>query len=436
MENLFSEFKPSTAASWKAQLEKDLKGVPLTELVWHNDNGIDIDPFYTSENSSTAYQPTFNHASWRMATRAMQGNDKEVNAYLLSTLYSGADEICVDLTRHAIADVLKDIRLDYISTTFIASAKNAGDIESYLNANYAGQTLDLRILPTGISSSQYLQDYLNAFTNLANTGVSVWGADVLPFHNKNCTAVTELALVLSQMAEYAQVGGKSLQQSPTLRMGVSADYFVQMAKLRAARRLWEIIKQEFNSSAVPYVIAETSLNNKTLSDRYNNLLRSTVEAMAAVAGGCNALVVHDFDVLFGKDTALSRRMAINQQHILKEESYFDKVADIACGSYYIEHLTDALATKALELFKTIEKEGGYFACRSNGKIEALLKADAEHAAAAFAAGKQISIGVNKFKNEKEKVELHQEARTFISSLALGNPALEFELQHFYSTTHA
>ncbi len=435
MENLFAQFKPTSAADWKAQLVKDLKGVPFEDLLWHNENGFDIKPFYTAEDQATAYAPVFAHTNWHMAVRPLIGSDEALNKQLLANLVGGADAICIDLKNRKLDTVLKDIRLDFIHTSLIASTDELKNFSNYIAKHFAGQSLALAVFPKDITSTKDLQAFVDASAALSSEKSHTWAADALHWHNLNCTAALEIALVFSQLAEYAQIK-HAPTTAPAIRVGVNADYFVQMAKLRAVRRLWEVFKSEFKTEALPFVLAETSFTNKTLSDRYNNLLRTTVESMAAVAGGCNALVVHHFDVLFGSSSSLPERMAINQQHILREESYFDKVADVACGSYYIEQLTDSLASAALQIFKSIEQQGGYFAALQSGEIAILVKATAAEAEKDFNSGKQIAIGINKFKNEKEQVHVSADVLKYLHTLGINNPALNFELQHFYSTSHA
>lgn len=435
MENLFAQFKSITAAEWKAQLIKDLKDVPFEELVWHNENGFDLKPFYTGEDVNTTYAPVFSHTAWHVAVRPLLASDEELNKQLLNNLAGGADAICIDLKNRNLEVLFKDIRLDFIHTTVVASATELMSFVNYVEKFYPNQKLSVSALPREFSAATELEAFLKAGSKLANHNAFLYGADVLHWHNQNCSAAIEIALVYLQLVEYAQLDNLP-NAAPVIRVGVSADYFVQMAKLRAIRRLWELFKPEFNTADLPFIIAETSLTNKTLSDRYNNLLRSTVEAMAAVAGGCNALVVHPFDVLFGNSSSLPERMAINQQHILREESYFDKVSDLACGSYYVEHLTDRLADSALQIFKTIEQKGGYFAALNSGELNHLVAASANVAEQNLHQGKQIVIGVNKFKNEKEQVPVSRDVLSYINSLGINNPALSFELQHFYSNTHA
>jgi methylmalonyl-CoA mutase len=216
-----------------------------------------------------------------------------------------------------------------------------------------------------------------------------------------------------------------------VKTGINSDYFMQIAKLRAIRRLWQSFKEELDLRNNIYLVVETSLTNKSLSDRYNNLLRTTMEAMGAVAGGCNELIISEFDRLNPSGDGLSERMAVNQQHILKNESYLDKMADVSCGSYYIESLTDAIAHKALEHFKRFERAGGYFECQRNGIIAAEIAEQAADRNNEFLQMKRLSIGVNKFRNEKEKITLSPDKINELKQLAINNPALQYELQHFF-----
>jgi len=216
--------------------------------------------------------------------------------------------------------------------------------------------------------------------------------------------------------------------SPVIRTGVDSDLFVQIAKLRALRRLWEIIKPEFNRKGDLYIIAETSLANKSVSDQYNNLLRSTVEAFGAIAGGCNELVVHNFDALSGKPNKTATRLALNQQHILKEESYLDKMADVGCGSYYIESLTDLIATRALEAFKEIMKKGGYFVSLENGSVQKEIDKHYNAREVKINNGEAVLVGVNKFRNEKDQPQYTGVEET-LKEKSIRNPGLVWEQQH-------
>jgi methylmalonyl-CoA mutase len=124
--------------------------------------------------------------------------------------------------------------------------------------------------------------------------------------------------------------------------------------------------------------------------------------MSAVIGGCSSLYVTPFDELLdAKDRNLSVRMARNQQIILKEESYLNKASDIGAGSYYIETLTEQLATNAFELFKTWEAKGGFITCIENGTLQNEVNQQAKLLKEKTASGEIVIIGVNKYINPKD-----------------------------------
>lgn len=434
MPHLFSDFKPSSASDWKNQIIKDLKGEAYESLVWHNENGFDIEPFYTQENLKHSYEPAFTHSNWEICVNAKYKDEKHLNAHVLQSLDGGASAIAVNCHNLDLDKALQDVELEFIQSTFyVCDEKNAIALKNYF--------LENEYEPNDIKASLFIEKFhsqndfetwkkiaphFSSFHNIKTVAVNV-----LPYHNLNCYAYYEVAIIFSALVEYLEFFAqekKFPEQDFVIKTGVSSDYFLQIAKLRAIRRIWNVLKKEYNIANNLYIIAETSLTNKTVSDNYNNLLRSTVEAMAAVAGGCNELIVTEFDALFPVNTKLSERMAINQQLILKDESYLDKFADVSCGSYYIETLTDNIVEKALETFKGFEKKGGYFVCEEKNIFKKEIAEQAQQRAEALNSQKQIFIGVNKFKNEKEKISLSDTDIERLKKMHINNPVLNFELE--------
>jgi methylmalonyl-CoA mutase len=428
MDNLFSEFKPVTADEWKAQVIKELKGEPFEDLTWKNENGIDIKPFYTSADLKHTYQPAFSHHDWEICAKA-DGNAKQVNTNLLKALNSGASAISVNLNDNDPAPLLAGIQLEHISSAFFLSATNQKTFSDYLAEKYSGAQLNITLFCDDLSTSHKLKEWMTF--NSKNKNLRSCSFDALPYHNLGAFAAYEIAITLSGLAEYLEAGtsGNHSKAAFAVRTGVNADYFVQIAKLRALRRLWELLKKEYDVTNDIYVITETSLTNKSVSDAYNNLLRSTVEAMAAVAGGCNELVVNEYDKLFADPSPFSSRMALNQQLILKHESYMDKMADVACGSYYIESLTDLLAEKALKHFKEFEAQGGYFSCLEQNVFRSEISKQAQQTSEAISTGTRLAIGVNRFRNEKEKPMAGPEQLAKLLEKDLANPLLSYEREH-------
>lgn len=431
MQKLFTEFPSTTASNWKDQLIKDLKGEPFENLIWENENGFAIQPFYTQEDLSQAYEPAFTHPDWEICVHKDHLNSKEINAELLKDLDRGATAISVNCKNIDIEIALKDIQLNYIRSTFIVDEASASQLKIYLEKHYNLNEINCSLIPTSFQTQTEFDSWVKVTSIFEKyNNIQSQSADILSFHNQNCLAYYEVAIAICALNEYLQSGKKN-EGNFILKTGVNSDYFIQISKLRAIRRLWNVLKAEYALKNDLHLIIETSLTNKSISDKYNNLLRTTVEAMAAVAGGCNELIVNGFDVLFAENEKLSSRMAINQQLILKDESYLNKMADISCGSYYIESVTDAIATKALEAFKRFEKEGGYFECIKKGTFSSEIKIQSEKRNELFKNGKQLAIGVNKFKNEKEKISVTKQQAEELTRLPINNAVLNFELENFF-----
>jgi methylmalonyl-CoA mutase len=435
MQQLFSEFKPNTAAEWKARIIKDLKGEAFESLVWKNENGIDIQPFYTSEDLKEQYQPAFTHANWEICVHAVQGDQKAMNRQMLKQLNSGATAISVNCEGLDPSVALHEVGLNFIQSTFYAAPSELPLLDNWLSQQFDLNNLSCALFPRRLENESDLEKWTQATEKYRlSPDIKTACFNALPFHNLNCYAYYEVALILSGLNEFLNKFSKknSMPLAPfVVKTGVNSDYFMQIAKLRAIRRLWNNLNAEYGIKNELYVIVETSLTNKSISDSYNNLLRTTIESMAAVSGGCNELLVTSFDLLFPVNPNLSERMAVNQQLILKEESYLDKMADIACGSYYIESITDAIATKALETLKRFENEGGYFQCLEKKIFSKEITLQAADQAVLVNTRQQVSIGVNKFRNEKETIRIDATLLDELKHMAINNPVLNFELENYF-----
>lgn len=180
---------------------------------------------------------------------------------------------------------------------------------------------------------------------------------------------------------------------------------MEIAKFRAARWLWAQIVAQYkpscDCSAKMVAHATTSEWNMTIYDAHVNLLRSQTEAMSAALGGADSITVLPFDVAYQDSDDFSERIARNQQLLLKEECHFDKVADPAAGSYYVEVLTDSLADVAWKLFLEVEEAGGFTALADKGEIQKAVNASATARQKAVATRRETLLGTNQFPNFTE-----------------------------------
>ena len=195
-------------------------------------------------------------------------------------------------------------------------------------------------------------------------------------------------------------------------MGVSSNYFMELAKFRAARMLWAQIVKQYGAddkACRQVVHATTSKFNQTIYDAHVNLLRSQTETMSAALAGVDSITVTPFDTPYKTPDDFSERIARNQQFLLKEESHLDKVVDPAGGSYYVETLTVAIATEAWKLFLAVEDEGGFLKAVNAGSVQKAIREASEKRHTDVARRKEILLGTNQYPNinemAAEKIEI-------------------------------
>jgi methylmalonyl-CoA mutase len=236
-------------------------------------------------------------------------------------------------------------------------------------------------------------------------------AQSYPYHNSGGNAIQELAFVLTTGVEYLramQERGLDIESvAPRMGFGfaVGTQFFMEIAKLRAARILWAQVVEAFGGSAEAqkmHLHIRTSAWNKTVYDPYVNMLRTTVEAFAGSMGGCNSMHVAPFDEIMRQPDEFSRRIARNTQLILQQECNFNRLIDPAGGSWYVESLTDQLARAAWGLFQEVEKQGGMLKALQAGFPQSQVAEVAKKRADALASRKDVLLGTNMYPNLFEK----------------------------------
>ncbi len=240
--------------------------------------------------------------------------------------------------------------------------------------------------------------------------VSTVAAYSFPYHDAGGHAVHELAFALATAVEHLrQLERRGLgvaDVAPRILFGfsVGSHFFMEIAKLRAARVLWARVVEACGvdeSAGRMTILARSSAFNKTKLDPYVNILRATTEAFAAVMGGADSLHVGAFDEPLGPPSELGRRIARNTQIILREECHFDAVIDPAGGSWYVEKLTAEVAEKAWALFQQIEAEGGMLAALGKGIPQRMVAETAAARRQAVATRREVIVGVNQYANASE-----------------------------------
>ena len=443
-ERLLSEFPAISTQEWKDKIVTDLKGADFDrKLVWRTNEGFNVNPFYRREDLEGLSTPKVMPAEYPYVRSTRMDNEwlirqdinvndpKEANEKALDILNKGITSLGFKLRRdqvnkETLAILLKGIMPEAIELNFSCcisvAAQLAGELAAYLTevgADVAQCKGSINFDPfkkqlvKGISNPQWVPtcaQLLDAIRPLPQYRVLTVNA--LNINNAGAYIYQELGYALSWGAELIDKlteAGYSIEELTSrikFVFGVGSNYFMELAKFRAARWLWaEIIgaygDQYKGDAAKIHMHAVTSTWNKTIYDAHVNLLRTQTEAMSATLGGVDSLTVQPFDVTYQESDNFSERIARNQQLLLKEESHFDKVIDPAAGSYYIEHLTNALAEQAWKLFLAVEEEGGFAAAVEAGSVQKAVNASNAKRHAAVAARKEIFLGTNQFPNFTE-----------------------------------
>ncbi|MDP3531675.1 MAG: methylmalonyl-CoA mutase [Alphaproteobacteria bacterium] len=272
----------------------------------------------------------------------------------------------------------------------------------------------------------YTAQYMPKFNSISISGYHM--------HEAGATAVQELAFTIADGIEYAKAAQSRGIDIDTIAprfsffFGIGMHFFMEIAKLRAARILWAQEMQQLNPkdprSSILRMHCQTSGVSLTAQDPYNNIMRTTIEAMAGVLGGTQSLHTNSFDEALALPTPFSARIARNTQLILQHEAGLTHVVDPLGGSYYIESLTNSLVAEAQKLIKEINDMGGMTKAVIQGYPKLLIEEAAARKQAFIDEGKDIIVGVNKYKVEEEsKVDLmninHQDVlNTQLERLAL------------------
>ncbi|MDD4225919.1 MAG: methylmalonyl-CoA mutase family protein [Mariniphaga sp.] len=443
-QKLFSGFPPVTTTEWETKILADLKGKDYHRaLVWRTYEGIHVRPYYRSEN----LEELQHHQALPGKFPFVRGNRKsgndwsirqdifvkdfiEANKKALNILGKGVDSLgfyfdcATKVTKDDLAVLLKDILLEAVEINFVCPCENCNcslPFTEYLLNSKVDKTKITGSFPIDPIGSFVLKGKLkpNAFDELK---VLIEKTASLPrfrvvgihgkwFANSGASLVQELAFSLAQGVEYltklteAGLDIDDLAGKIKFNFGIGNNYFMEIAKLRAARFLWSHIVQAFGpaseQSARLIAHSETNSINKTVYDPYVNMLRTQTEAMSAVLGGADSVTVLPFNAIFGDTNEFSERIARNQQILLKEEAHLNKVADPGAGSYYIETLTSSLAEHAWDLFLKVQDKGGFIHAFNEGFIQEEINTMAAKRNTLVALRRENLLGVNQFPNFSE-----------------------------------
>lgn len=411
------DFDEVSAKQWKQQIQYDLKGADYNEtLVWKSPEGLNVKPFYHQDDFSEDFQPIPGQpASWKIAQTLFVDDENIANTIALDAINRGAEAIIFTAAEDFdIKLVFKDFPFDkaaiYFKFNFLSEVFYAKLIKylSYKRAK-AFYNVDLigNLARTGNWFYNLKRDYELLDTLLQkNFDKNILSVDTTLYQNAGANIVQQLAYALAHANEYLNHLASEAKQSLNLsfHLAIGPNYFFEIAKIRALRKLYASLAKEYAIKQTCHIIATPTKRNKTLYDYNVNLLRSTTECMSAVLGGADSVCNSPYDALYHKSNEFGERISRNQLLILKYESYFDTVSNPVDGTYYIESLTDELAEKALELFKDIEKNGGFLHQLKEGTIQKKLKESAGKEQHLFDSGKLKLLGTNYHPNKNDRMK--------------------------------
>lgn len=440
-ELLFADFPPVSTEEWMDKIAADLKGAPFEKLVWKTNEGFNVKPFYRQEDieniaSKDSFPGEFPYVrgtktnnEWLVRQEIAVSDAAEANAKALSLLYKGVDSLLFNIASKNIkADfisaLLKGIDAEEVELNFSTCLSSSAELLKILTELFKQQNLQLDKCRGSVNFDAFKKPLVKGkkFDNWATVASNVLSAskelplfrclmvNAFNYNNAGAYISQELGFSLACGNQYleslteAGFDASEVAKAIKFNFGISSNYFMEIAKFRAARMLWAKIANEYGASkeaAKMQTHAITSTWNTSTFDSHVNMLRTQTEAMSATIGGVDSLTVLPFNSSYKRADDFSERIARNQQLLLKEESNFNKIVDPSAGSYYIENLTAAIAQEAWNIFLDTMDKGGFFQAIMDESIQHAIKASAQKRAAAVASRREILLGTNQYPNFNE-----------------------------------
>lgn len=422
--NLFDDFSPVSAKLWKQKIQFELNGADYNEtLIWNSPEDIKVKPFYDKEDAVKKHSVSAKASQFKICQDIFVFDlDKSIEK-ALDSINRGAEslrftipnaELNIEklLEKLPLEEIVIYFHFQFISIDFVkridAIAKEKKAV-IYCLLDPIGQLAKDGNWYSTQEKNNF--DTLNILSKETET-LSLISINSSLYQNAGANMVQQIAYSLAHANEY--LNRISVINKPIVfQISAGANYFFEIAKLRAFRILFKKIAQEYKHNHDCYIIVTPTKRNKTIYDYNVNMLRTTTECMSAILGGADAIANLPYDALYHKDNEFGDRIARNQLLILKNESYFDKVDNPADGSYYIESLTNQLAEKALLLFKDIEAKGGFLKQLNEGVIKRKIQESADAEQTLFDSGKETLLGTNKYPNKNDKMKQDLELFPFV-----------------------
>jgi len=451
-EKLFAEFPPVSTEDWEKVIQADLKGADYEKkLVWKTWEGLSVKPYYRAEDLkglewllenlpgefpfARGAKKTDN--DWEVRAEIYESDVVAANASAKRNLERGCDAVAFKSRVCSCDGKLygQNVQSQADFDALLAGIDLAATAVYFDWGTRAAQALDMLVVKAQGKSIKGGALMFDPLAELAKSGkcalkkedilsnaaaVAKIAVAKLPsvqaitvqshyYHNAAATIVQEMAIALAAGVEYMNAltdAGLSAEQAASqigFSFSTGSNYFFEIAKLRAFRVLWANVLKTYGVIGTAKIHCRTSMWNATVFDPNVNMLRATTEAMSATIGGCDALTVVPYDASFKIPDEFSYRIARNTQLLLKYECGFNRIVDPSAGSYYVESITDQLATKALEGFKKFDAEGGLLAALISGSVQKEIADVQAKKEKSICQRREVFLGTNAFPNLNEKM---------------------------------
>ena len=455
-----SDSTDASIENWRALAERELKGRVPDQLVWTTPEGIDVKPLYTAadlEQAEIGALPGFAPFTrgpratmyagrpWTVRQYAGFSTAEESNAFYRRNLAAGQKGLSVafDLATHRGYDsdhprVVGDVGKAGVAIDSVEDMKRLfQDIP--LGEMSVSMTMNGAVLPvlagyivaaeeqgvgqaelTGTIQNDILKEFMvrNTYIYPPDSSMPRFNSiSISGYHMQEAgaTSVQELAFTLADGVEYVRAAlsnGLDIDEfAPRLSFFfcIGMNFFMEIAKLRAARKLWAELIAPFNPrdprSLMLRTHCQTSGVSLTEQDPYNNIVRTAYEALAAAMGGTQSLHTNAFDEALALPTEASARVARNTQLILQEETGITRVVDPLGGSYYVESLTHSMAVEAKKVIDEVEALGGMTKAVSEGMPKMRIEESAARKQVRIDRGEEVIVGVNKYLSEESSADV-------------------------------
>ena len=424
--SLFSEFGPVSKQDWIEKVKVDLKGADFDKtLVWKNLSGIEIQPFYNYEDKKAYLINTGENAQSLVNYRHIEvTTEASGNRLALKAIEEGINGLLFKLSENISPEkLLFGIDLNQVTVSFelghhaLVFAKEFIDFaqKNITSAKHLKGYFNTEIISHYITAGKIEEADFELLANLITLtkdfpnykAITISGTEYL---DSGGNQVQEVAYTLNSLVYLIEeltkkeVDLQSIFDKLNINLAIGIEYFVEIGKFRAFNHLLAEIASLYGIETFAHTIsAKTSIWSKSVTDANTNMLRATTEAMSAILGNVDAVLIDPYDKEFKSPSDFSKRIAGNITTILREESYFGKVANPVDGSYYIEEVSLKIAEKALALFKFIEEKGGFYVAFESGLIQEQIAEIRLQRLKLINQRRLPLVGVNKYPNLMENI---------------------------------